>query len=162
MILPATSVRARRASKGTLRPAFSLLEVVIAVAIFLLSLVAIGQIISLSSDRALETQQQDQANLLCQAKLAEVLVGAEPLVAAGFQPFAQQDSEGPPWQWALECEQGDIAGLWNVKVVVQYDRIDGKRIEARLSQMILDPSLRGSTMDKPASATPSTTGGTTP
>jgi type II secretion system protein I len=170
MIVLSPSSRAHRPIKACPRPAFSLLEVVLALAIFLLSLVAIGQIVSLASDQALEVQQQDQANLLCQSKLAEVLVGAEPLASSsGLASFA----ENPDWQWRMECEPAEFEGLWNVKVWVQYERLDGKRIEARLSQIVLDPSLRGSTMDKPASAAasssspaPSTsstpTGGTTP
>jgi general secretion pathway protein I len=162
MIARSLSHPARSASKGRPRSAFSLLEVVLALAIFLLSIVAIGQIISLASDNALEVQQQDQANLLCQAKLAEVLIGAEPLTSSsGLSAF----QESPDWQWRMECDQAEITGLWNVRIFVQYERSDGKKIEARLSQMVLDPSLRGSTMDKPASSDSSSssgTGGTTP
>ena len=148
------SLPARSVSKGP-RPGFSLLEVVIALAIFLLSLVAIGQIISLASDRALEVQQQDQANLLCQTKMAEVIIGAESLSSSGgFSPF----KEDTDWQWRMECDPADIAGLWNVKLWVQYERADGKKIDARLSRMVLDPALRGSTMDKPGSGTSGASG----
>src|SRR5260370_19785112 len=68
-----------------LRRAFSLLEVIVAMAIFLMSIVAIGQLITLAGEHALDIDQQGEAALLAQAKIAEVLSSCQPLPAQTSQ-----------------------------------------------------------------------------
>jgi prepilin-type N-terminal cleavage/methylation domain-containing protein len=128
---------------GTGRPGFSLLEVLIALAIFLVSLIALGQLLTISGERAYEVQQQSHAAQLCQSKLAEVVAGAVSLssTSASFD-------EDPDWQWNLDAEQdSSITGLWRVQVKVSRDLPDGSHYESTINQMVLDPSLRGSTAD---------------
>jgi general secretion pathway protein I len=125
------------------RDGLTLLEVLIALGIFLMSLVAISALVTASADQALEVQQQSQAAQLCQSKLAEVIAGVVPLSGQGDTPF----DEDPNWSWSLDAEQGDIAGLWKVTVHVSRQRPNGSRIECSLDRMLLDPSLRGSTLD---------------
>ncbi len=143
--------------RGPARPGLSLLEVVIALAILLFSIVAISQLISLGSDRALDVQQYAQATLLCQRKLAEVMVGAEPLTATGYSGFPDQENLGD-WQWKLDATQSDTAGLWNVQVTVKYDRGNNTSFEVQLAQMMLDPTMRGSNQDPPPNQNSTTTG----
>jgi type II secretion system protein I len=140
-------VRARTDSdfqkNRTGRPGFSLMEVLIALAIFLVSLIALGQLLTISGERTYEVQQQSHAAQLCQSKLAEVISGVVPLssTSASFD-------EDPDWQWNLDAEQdSSITGLWRVQVKVSRDLPDGSHYESTISQMVLDPSLRGSTSD---------------
>jgi len=134
------------------RHGFSLLEVLVALAIFLFGLIAIGQLITLGSDRALEVQFQTQAVQLCQAKMAEVVAGAVPLSSQADAKF----DEDPDWSWSLEAEQDSSSSLlWNVKVTVTHPRPDGSKMEASLSQMVLDPSQRGSATDAALSSSSS-------
>ena len=138
--------------KAAGRTGFSLLEVLVALAIFLFGLVAIGQLITLGSDRALEVQFQTQAVQLCQAKMAEVVAGAVPLSSQADAKF----DEDPDWSWSLEAEQDSNSSLlWNVKVTVTHPRPDGSKMEASLSQMVLDPSQRGSATDAALSSSSS-------
>jgi type II secretory pathway pseudopilin PulG len=136
------------------RDALSLLEVLVALAIFLFSLVALGTLVSMGGDRADEVRQQGWAVQRCQSKLAEVLAGAVPL-------GSQQGSfdEDPDWQWTVEAETGPVTGLWNVTVRVTRKRPGGSRIEVSLSQMVLDPSIRGTTASS-SSAGGGSSGGT--
>jgi general secretion pathway protein I len=129
--------------RGSRRRGLTLLEVLIALGIFLMSLVAISTMITLSADRALDVQHLGQATQLCQAKLAEVAAGIVPLSGQTGVPF----DEDPNFLWSLDAEQADIAGLWKVTVRVSLQRSDGSRIESSLDRMLLDPSLRGSTLD---------------
>ncbi len=125
------------------RPGLSLLEVLTALAIFLVSLIALGQLLTISGERAYEVQQQSHAAQLCQSKLAEVVSGAVSLssTSASFD----EDSD---WQWNLNAEQdSSITGLWRVQVKVSRDLADGSHYESTIHQMVLDPSLRGSTSD---------------
>jgi hypothetical protein len=112
-------------------------------AIFLVSLIALGQLLTISGERAFEVQQQSHAAQLCQSKLAEVVSGAVALssTSASFD----EDSD---WQWNLDAEQdSSITGLWRVQVKVSRDLADGSHYESTINQMVLDPSLRGSTAD---------------
>ncbi len=140
------------------RKGLSLLEVLVALAILLFALIGIGRLLTLSGDRAMEVQQQGRAAQLCQAKLAEVVAG---VVSLSSQSGAFD--EVPDWQWTVDAKSdSSISGLWRVKVTVSRNHADGSRIECSLNQMVLDPSLRGSTTDaaSAASATSGSSSGT--
>lgn len=130
------------------RLGLTLLEVIIALAIFLFSLAVLSHLLSMSGDRALETNLRTQASFLCQSKLAELITGVESLKTSGYAPF----QENPDWQWKSDCNESDIPGLWNVEVAVKRDRSGGGVLEVSLSQMVLNPSQRGSTLDAPTSS----------
>jgi type II secretion system protein I len=135
------------------RRGLSLLEVVVALAIFLFSVLAITHAVSLGSDRALDVQDQSNASMLCQRKLAELMIGAESLGSSGYTAFQDQGWDG--WQWKVDATQQDITGLWSVQVTVKYERDDGRAIEVQLAQMMLDPTIRGSNQDPPPTPTSS-------
>ena len=139
------------------RPGLTLLEVIVALAIFLVALIGIGQLITMASDRAVETQQQGHAVQLCQTQLAKVAAGITPLQSQSDVP-CEEDSE---WNCTVNCEQdSSIQGLWRVQVQVSRQRADGTRIEASMSQFVLDPSIRGSTADSTPSPGASTSDAT--
>ncbi len=127
------------------RLGLSLLEVLVALAIFLLSFVAIGRLVTLATDHALDIQQQSQATRLAQSKLNEVIAGAESL-QGGSGSF----DEDPSWQWTVATEQSsDVPNLWTVTVTVTHPGGEGgEDVTATLSQMVIDPSIRGSVFDQ--------------
>jgi prepilin-type N-terminal cleavage/methylation domain-containing protein len=140
------------------RPGMTLLEVLIALAVFLLSLVALGRLVTWAGDRALDVQQRSRAAELCRSKLNEVQAGAVALSSQSDVPF----DEDSVYHWSLDAEQGQVSGLWNVTVRVTCTRKGGSGAGATLSQMVLDPSMVGSTQDTPGASTTddsSTTGG---
>jgi general secretion pathway protein I len=136
------------------RPGLSLLEVLVALAIFLLAIVAIGRLVVLAGEQALDVKLQSQAAQIAESKLAEIAVGAVALESQSEVPV----EEDPDWLWSL-----DVPGLWNVTVRVLRMRPEGTLGEyCSLSQMILDPSLRGSTQDTvtiSGTTNPDTSGG---
>src|SRR5262245_38017090 len=129
------------------RRGLSLMEILIALSIFLFSLIVIGKLITLSGDRALDVQQQSEAAQLCQTKLAEVIAGVVQLSSQSDVPF----DEAPDYHWSLDAESDSTPNLWRVQVRVTRERPDGTKIECSLSQMVIDPSQRGSTLDSVAS-----------
>jgi prepilin-type N-terminal cleavage/methylation domain-containing protein len=145
------------------RPGLSLLEVLVALAIFLFSLVALGQLVTLGSDRAMDVQWLSEASLLAQGKMGEVIAGAQSLTAVPESSF----DEDPDYSWSLTAEADNTPGLYRVTVTVSRPRRNGSRFETTLSQLVLDPTMRGNTdgsstgTDDPNAATGSgTTGGT--
>ena len=60
---------------------------------------------------------------ICQAKMAEVISGVLPLESQ--DETAYDDVADSPWRWSLECEQGDVSGVWNVTVHALRGRPDG-------------------------------------
>jgi general secretion pathway protein I len=138
------------------RQGLSLLEVVISLAIFLFSLVAISRLIDQGVDQAVELDLRAQAAMIAQSKIAEVTAGA-----IGLTGQESQLEEDSAWTWKLDAEADTIPGLYRVKVTVWRDD-RGRRIEVALSQFVLDPAKRGGT-DASAIGTDdtSTTGSTT-
>jgi type II secretion system protein I len=129
----------RRSRRGGM----TLLEVIFALAIFLLSLVAIGRLVHLSSDQAREILLRGQAMDLCQSKMAEIYVGAESLTSQSDVPFPEDST----WHWSADCNQAQVTNLWTVQVKVSKDRGDGSNIEVTLTQMMLDPSVQGTSVN---------------
>ena len=127
------------------RPGLSLLEVLVALTIFLLAFVILGRLVIFGSDRALQTQHEVQAADLCQTKMAEVIAGAVPLTAVSAVPF----NEDQAWQWSLDCEQSDFPGLWNVTVRVSRQGQRGTEVVCTLNEKVLDPQIHGNLQDAP-------------
>ncbi len=139
-----------KAELRTVRAGLSLLEVVVSMAILLSSVVAIHQLVTIGSERALDVQQEAIGSMLAQRKLSEVMIGATPLSSTGYTAFEEDGMD--EWQWKLDANQNTngVNGLWNVQVSVKFDPPDGgPGAVIELGQMILDPTLRGSNLDPP-------------
>src|SRR6266478_1235136 len=83
------------------RKGMSLLEVIIALAIFLMALIGIGHLITFSGQQTLELSERGHAAQLAQAKLAEVIAGIQTLSSQGDTGFEDE----PEWMWSLTAEQ---------------------------------------------------------
>jgi hypothetical protein len=137
------------------------MEVLVALAVFLLSMVGLGTLVRMSGERAADVRQQSWAIQRCQSKLAEVIAGAVPLNSQSEVPF----DEDPAWVWSLDVQDAGITGLMTVTVRVSRERPDRGRLETSLTQMVLDPALKGgsapaATLDAGSSAGTSGTTGT--
>lgn len=141
--------------RPTARSGFSLMEVVVSLAIFLLSVIALAQLLNLSMSLARDGKELQRASQLCRSKMNEVVAGAVSLTSQPESTF----EEDPNWVWSMECQQeSSITNLWRVTVTVAYHRQDGSTVQDTLTQYVLDPAARG-TLD--AGASSSTEGGTT-
>jgi Tfp pilus assembly protein PilV len=156
----------------TSRPGLTLLEVIVAITIFFLSIIAISQLMQLGIERAEDVRYRTQTSIRCQAKMAEVMIGAQPLSTTDYTPYtdAETVTGADKLSWKVECDPypGDSAAmLWTVKVWVKADLAGGRSIESHLCQTVLDPSQRGTTFDQPnpvpaGTATQDTDSSTTP
>jgi Tfp pilus assembly protein PilV len=125
------------------RPALTLMEVLVSLAIFLLSLAALTRLVTYAGERALEAQYRSQATMYCLSQLAEVEAGSIALNSQGDTAL----EEDPEYEWKMDAEQGQVVGLWTVTVTVSHKNGNGVPIRVSLSKMVLDPSMVGSTQD---------------
>jgi Tfp pilus assembly protein PilV len=131
------------------RRGLSLMEVLAALTIFLLSFVALARLVTLGSDQAFDAQQHVRGADLCQSKMAEVAAGVVPLESQPDTAF-EEDSV---WHWSLDCDKGSVTGLWNVTVRVSRQESQRLRPICTLSQMVLDPQTHGNLQDTPPGTT---------
>jgi Tfp pilus assembly protein PilV len=125
------------------RPALTLMEVLVSLAIFLLSLAALTRLVTYAGERALEAQYRSQATMYCLSQLAEVEAGSIGLSSQGETAL----EEDPEYEWSMDATQGQVVGLWTVTVTVSHKNGNGVPIRVSLSKMVLDPSMVGSTQD---------------
>lgn len=145
--LTMTFSRGACAALSPRRRGLSLLEVLVALAIFLFALVGLSQIATISTNRAIELKQRSEASQLAQSKMAEVLGGAVGLTSTSEAPI----DEEPDFNWALSVEQhATVPGLWVATVTVSHENANGHKIETSLSQLIMDPNNRGTSYDAAA------------
>jgi hypothetical protein len=128
----------------------SLLEVLTALAIFMLSVVVISQMVTTSSRMAVESRRLTQAALLCESKIGELVSGLLPLESSPPQPIPEADAN---WTYEVVCEPQEwttvpidnesIPGLQIAHVTVAWQTPQGTdRLEYTLSRVILDPRVR--------------------
>lgn len=120
------------------RPGLSLLEVLLALAIFVIALAAIGTLVNGGNDRGADARQLHTATRLALGKLAELEAG----VTSFEQTSGTFDPPDDAWSWVAEAEV-QTASLYRVTVTV-YRELGGRRFEFSLSQLMLDPSVKGS------------------
>ncbi len=135
------------------RSGLSLLEVLLSLAIFLLALVALGQLVSFGSERARDVQYLSIASVKAQSKMNEVIAGSLPMSGTGETTF----DDDQDWSWSLTADADATPSLFHVTVTVSRSRPDGSRFEFKLDQLVLDPTLRGNT-DGSATGTDDGTG----
>ena len=138
---------------------FTLFEVLLALAIFAVSLAAIGQMMSNGLRGAVQARLQSQAVLRCQAKLAEVVAGATPLQAASNVAFADDKA----WHWSLVVNPATQANLYVAEVTVARAGENAVgTVSFTLKRMVRDPSVATNALleEQSTSSTTSSTSST--
>jgi general secretion pathway protein I len=138
--------------RPSLRKGLTLLEVMVALAIFLFSMIAIYSLTDTASDTAQEIVNESRAQRLLESKMADFVAGVETLGSANEGDFEDE----PGWKWNATAEQDSIANLWKVTITISQDTATNGAVTARLTQYILDPTARGGLTTDAATA-PSTT-----
>ena len=126
------------------RRGFSLLEILLALAILGGSLAVLSQIIGTGADSASSARDLSLARLICQAKLAETLVSGITPVPVPSTPVASPDSSSTtPFFYAVDVAPGAIDGMLAIRVSVQAQDPDGGPALASfsLTRWIIDPAL---------------------
>ena len=112
----ATSSTKRRSPKRRPRKGLTLFEVLLALAIFLVSLAALAHLITNGTRAAVQGRLQTEAIIRCKSKMAEVVAGAEAMETLSRVAFP----DDPKWLWDLSVEQGPWPDLRIVQVTVSH------------------------------------------
>lgn len=114
----------------------TLLEVVLAIAIFFGAVAALSQLMWSGTRAAVQARLKSQAILRCETKLNELVSGVEPLQAGSGQLFP----DDPAWAWAANIQPSTFPELLQVEVVVQHTGSNGLgNVEFRLKRWMRDP-----------------------
>jgi len=123
------------------RQGLTLLEVILALAIFVGSLAVITKLVELGVRASHYAQLQTRAVMLAESKMGEIVAGILPLDSASGDTFP----EDPAWQWQVSVSDGPVDGLRWVSLAV-FPASTGElarnrdRVEYVLSRWLLDPS----------------------
>src|SRR5262249_42381509 len=128
--------------------------VLVALAIFFMAWVGIARLIGMASDQAIDARLKSEALQVAQSKLDEVLSGITPVQSQSDSALDPSEAPGglQNWTWALDANPAEIQNLWTVQVRVSCKRADGTTIQVALTQLVLDPATRGSTLNPPAAS----------
>mgnify|MGYP001557105615 FL=1 len=129
------------------RKAFSLLEMILALAILGSSLAILAQIASSGVDAAREARALVTARMICQNKLSELLLNIEAgqtptaIVEAPAESFDSASTE--TFLYSVEITPGQLDGLLSLRVTVEARGGDGTEKLAifALDRWIIDPAL---------------------
>jgi prepilin-type N-terminal cleavage/methylation domain-containing protein len=135
---PGLAPRSNGAYGAHARPGLTLIEVLLALAILLLSLAAIGQLVDIGGNHGLQARFHVIGTRLAQAKLAECEAGVIPISGGG----GTFDDE-PGWSWDVSSQPETATNLYRVTATVSRDD-RGRRFEIVLSQLVYDPAMTGS------------------
>lgn len=125
-----------RTTGVTARRGFSLLEVLLSLAIFLTAFVALSQLSANGMRAAVAARLETKAIMRCESKLAEIVAAVEPLESVTDQPF-EDDLD---WTWSMETVVGPHADTQNVTITVQYDGGNQQATTSfSMSRLIRDP-----------------------
>jgi hypothetical protein len=117
---------------------FSLFEVVIALAIFVGSIAAIGQLVSSGVWGAVRSRLHTQAVLRCESKMAEVVAGITSLQSTGDLPFPDDAS----WTSSVSIQPGPHPDLYLVTVAVNHPASGQlSAFSYSLTRLVRDPNV---------------------
>jgi len=132
---------------STKRSGFSLLEILLALAILGGSLALLSRIVETGTSAAREARDLSVARILCQTKLSELLLdsmtGISPQ-SVPLGPLESFDSQSTtPFSYSVEVQPAPLDGLLVIRVVVEAGDPNGGPPLARysLTRWMVDPAL---------------------
>jgi type II secretion system protein I len=103
---------------------FTLLEIILALAILAGSLAALGEVMRLADKNATMTRDETQAHILADSIMDELVAGARELTAVNRAAF--DPNWDPQWMYSIAWEQTAFEELVAVRILVE------QQIEERL------------------------------
>jgi type II secretion system protein I len=126
----------------TQRSGFSLLEVILALAILAGAVAVLGEVARHGLDTARIARDLTYAQMLCESKMAEITSGIAPVDAVDRAPVdVVSNATALSWVYSVETESTEIEGLLAVRVTVTPDLPDERHpIRCSMVRWIQDPN----------------------
>ena len=120
------------------RRGFSLMEVLLATSILLASSIALIELATIGRKQANSAYDLNQAQLLCQAKLDEIVAGVMPLKGVESQEL----DDDPEWQYSVELRPLPMQELVAVVVTVfQVPESSRRPVQFSLVRWLMDTNF---------------------
>lgn len=139
-VIPTTAPTKQRAG-------FSLLELMLSLAILGGSLAILSRIVDTGVSAAIESRSLAQARMACQAKLSEVLMdtalGIQPQTEINVPMASFDSSSTSPMNYSVEVAPASVDGLLAIRVTVEVQNDAGTAQIANhsLTRWTVDPAL---------------------
>ncbi len=156
----------RREAQG-----FTLLEVIVALAILVMAVAVLGELARFSLKNAKAAKELSRAQMLAESKMSELIAGVVPLEATSDAAFDDLPAAtAGDWRYSIEVDDTETTGLMAVSLVVKPAENASNSNTFTLSRWVVDPAdkLAAATAAAAAkssstasSSTSSTTGSTT-
>ena len=131
----ATSAQRRR---RPLRGGFSLLEVVLALALLVGAIAVTGELVRSGHAQCGVRAGPDAGQLICESKLAEITPASRLPEAVSFAEYELD----PEWVYSVELASVDVPGLVLLRVTVAQNLAPVQRpVEFSLTRLIQDPGV---------------------
>lgn len=98
---------------------FTLLEVILALAILAGSVAVLGEVMAIAGRHAREVQAETQAQLFAVSVMDEMLAGLTEVAQVSGQPLETTDTV--PWIYSVNLSTTTIVGLSSIEVIVEQD-----------------------------------------
>lgn len=99
---------------------FTLLEVILALAILAGAVAVLGEIMAIAGRHARETQAETRAQLFAASVMDEMLSGITEVAQVSRQPL--ESTETIPWVYSVTVSPTTITGLSTIEVLVEQDQ----------------------------------------
>jgi len=126
------------------RRGFSMLEILLALAILGGSLAVLSQIVGTGADSASSARDLALARLICQSKLAETLLsGIQPVTVPPTPVISPDSTSTTAFFYALDVVPASLDGMLAIRISVEAQDPDGGPPIATyaLTRWIVDPAL---------------------
>ena len=142
---------------ATARRAFTLLEVILSLAILTGAIAVLGELARIGLENADYTHQLTKAQLLCEGKMAEITSGftfPDPVTGVSFESETSDrtasmiDPDEPAWLYSITSDLIDQNGLLEITVTVYQDLPEKKRpVTCTFVRWMIDSSLTATDED---------------
>jgi prepilin-type N-terminal cleavage/methylation domain-containing protein len=144
------------------RSGFSLLEILLSLAIFGGAMVVLSSLLDTGSLAAIEARDLSKAQMLCEAKLEESLLQNAVPISVPPSPLAT-NLLNQVWSYAIDVQPASSQGLYSIKVTVRAaapGMETGKEASYSLVRWMIDPMLESELQSTQQSSESETGSGT--
>lgn len=131
-------MQSRRRQSGHHRSGLTIIEVIVATAIFLGALGVIIQIMNLGDSARVSATLDAEAALRCESVMGEIVSGVRTMVPVSQEPFEDSDR----WKATVFVEDGGGDSLMKITVITEHSEGDAiPNSSFRLVRYMRDPQL---------------------